>query len=340
MATSFSPPATPLVLSDRAEAVSALLAILRNHKRFLVTSHERPDGDAIGSVLATMHLLEAMGKEVIPVMADPIPLTFRSLPGTERILRTQPAKRAEVAIVLECDSVRRTGFSELAAEWMLNIDHHRSGVPFAAVNWIDPAAPAVGAMLYELAVASRVAISPALATCLYAAVLTDTVHFTTRSTTAETFALAQHLVELGASAGGIAEAVYHSYRPARLWVLGAALRRFRLDGPVAWSAITYGEITEAGAETEDCEGVVNYIVGVEGVRAGVFLRELPNGQFRASLRSKGDVDVASVAEGLGGGGHRNASGCTLEGPLDVALKRVLIDLRGACAEAGCSEHRT
>ena len=336
MPTLFVPdPEHPLLIEERAQAVEVLLPLLRAHQRFLVTSHARPDGDAIGSVLATMHMLHAMGKEVTVVMADPVPLTFASLPGTEKIRRTQPAIPAEVAIVLECDSVARTGFAQLAAAWTINIDHHRSGAPFATVNWIDPEAPAVGAMLYELAVAAGIPLSPELATCLYAAVLTDTVHFTTPSTTAETFALAQHLVSLGAKAAEIAEAVYHSYRPARLWVLGAALRRFRIDGPIAWSAITRGEIAEAGAETEDCEGVVNYVVGVEGVRAGVFLRELPSGHFRASLRSKGEVDVAAIAEGLGGGGHRNASGCTLDGPLDRALSCITSFLRAACAEAGC-----
>ena len=335
MTPSFATSETPLLLEDRDRALEVLLPLLRNHQSFLITSHARPDGDAIGSVLATMHLLRAMGKQVTAVMADPVPLTFSTLPGTESIRRAQPATPAEVAIVLECDSVARTGFAHLAAAWTINIDHHRSGAPFATVNWIDPDAPAVGAMLYELAVASGVVLSPELATCLYAAVLTDTVHFTTASTTAETFALAQHLVSLGAKASEVAEAVYHSFRPARLWVLGAALRRFCIDGPIAWSAITYGEIAEAGAETEDCEGVVNYVVGVKGVRAGVFLRELPSGHFRASLRSKGEVDVATIAEGLGGGGHRNASGCTLDGPLERALACITPFLRAACAAKGC-----
>ena len=323
----------PVVLNGRTEAIAALLTLFRTHDRFLVTSHARPDGDAIGSALATMFLLEAMGKQAVVAMADPVPRTFASLPGTERIVHTQPAGWAEVAIVLECDSVERTGFAHLAAEIIVNIDHHLSGTHYAAVNWIEPQAPAVGSMLYELAAASGVPISRDLATCLYAAVLTDTVHFTLSSTTAETFALAEHLVTRGADAAGIAEAVYHSYRPARLRVLAAALSRFEVDGAVAWSAITQREILQAGAETEDCEGVVNYMVGLAGVRAGAFLRELPNGEFRASLRSKGGVDVASIAEGMGGGGHRNASGCTLQGPLDQALASVAGFLKTACAEA-------
>lgn len=336
MATSFSCGLSsgPIVLTDRDEAISTLLGLLREHEHFLVTSHARPDGDAIGSSLAAMHLLEAMGKKATVTLADPIPRPFACLPGADRILRVQPADQAQLALILECDSIERTGFSHLAAPITINIDHHQSGVAFANVNWIDPESPAVGAMIYDLAIASGVPISPELATCLYAAVLTDTLHFTLPTTTADTFGLAQHLVNLGADASGIAQAVYHSYRPARLWVLGAAMRRFHLQGPVGWSAVTLAEIGSAGAEVEDCEGVVNYIIGVEGVCAGAFLREMPSGEFRASLRSKGGVDVATVAETLGGGGHRNASGCTLAGPLEQAVERVVMALEAECARTG------
>ena len=326
------PPALP-VLTEREEALPILLGLLRGHQSFLVTSHARPDGDAIGSALGMAHLLEAMGKHAVVVLADPVPHTFAGLPGADRILATQPTEMAEVAIVLECDSVARTGFDHLAAEWTINIDHHQSGAAFASVNWIDPAAPAAGSMVYDLAVASGVPITPELATCLYAAVLTDTVRFTLPSATAETFGLVQHLLNLGADASGVSEAVYHSYRPAKLQVLGAALRRLHIEGPVAWSAITSKEIADAKAEVEDCEGVVHYVIGVQGVQAGAFLRELPEGRFRASLRSKGDVDVAVIAERLGGGGHRNAAGCTVEGPLERAVERLTNFLHVACAEA-------
>ena len=323
----------PVILHGREQAIAMLMPVLRAHDRFLVTSHARPDGDAIGSSLAAMHLLERMGKQVTVALADAIPRPFAGLPGADRIVRQIPDLAAEVALVLECDSVKRTGFAALRAPITINIDHHLSGTSFASVNWIDPEAPAVGAMLFELAIASGIPVSSELATCLYAAVFTDTVHFTLPSTTAATFALAQQLLEAGADAAGVTEAVYHSHRPARLSILGSALRRLEIRGPVAWSAVTQQEIEAAEAETEDCEGVVNYIIGVEGVRAGFFLRELPGGRFRASLRSKGAVDVAMLAETLGGGGHRNASGCTLEGPLDQAVAHLTHALGMACNQA-------
>ena len=173
-------------------------------------------------------------------------------------------------------------------------------------------------MVYDLAVASGVAITPDIANCLYAAVLTDTGSFTYACTTASTFALAQHLVERGANANRIAQAVYFSNPASKIQLLGAALRNLNLDPPIAWTWITLDEMKRAGATVEDSEGIVNYLIGIAGVEAAVFLRELPGGtEFRLSLRSKAGIDVARVAETFGGGGHRNASGCTLEGPLDL-----------------------
>lgn len=324
----------PLHPNDRQSAISAILEIFRAHRHFLVTSHSRPDGDAIGSSLAAMYLLQAMGKEVVVALADPVPRTFASLPGADRIVQTQPAMSAEVALILECDSVARTGFDHLAAPLSINIDHHRSGTDFATVNWIEPTAVAVGAMLYELAVAADIQVSPEIATCLYAALLTDTVRFTIPSLKAETFELAHQLVRLGADAAGVAEAVYHSVRPARLRVLGTALLRLQVHGDVAWSAVTLGEIEAAQAEVEDCEDIVNYVIGIQGVCAGAFLRELSANRFRVSLRSKGPVDVAAIAETLGGGGHQNASGCTLEGPLPTLAERLTELLQSACSGNG------
>ncbi len=314
--------------------MKAILEVFHAHQHFLITSHARPDGDAIGSALGAMYLLQAMGKQAVVALADPVPRTFAGLPGADRIVQTQPVMAAEVALVLECDSVARTGYDHLAAPVTVNIDHHRSGAHFATVNWIDPSAAAVGAMIYELATAAGVAISPPVATCLYAALLTDTVRFTAPSLNAETFALAHQLVCLGADAAGVAEAVYHSVRPARLRVLATALSHLQIEGPVAWSTVTLDEIEAACAEVEDCEDIVNHVIGLEGVCAGAFLREMPGGRFRVSLRSKGGVDVAAVAERLGGGGHQNASGCTVAGPLPEVTARLTGALTTACTESG------
>jgi len=317
----------------QADSIAALLTLIRERQSFLITSHARPDGDAIGSAVGLMHLLDALGKDVQVAFADPIPLIYGYLPGVTRIVHSLPTEPPDAAILLECDSIARTGFDYIPAKLTINIDHHKSGRDFADFNWIDSQASAVGAMLYDLAVASGVEISAAMATCLYTAVLTDTGSFTYSATTAKTFALAEHLVASGANAHEIAQAIYFSNPPSKIRVLGLALNNMVLDGEVAHAWITQEEMARAGAVPEDCEGVVNYLIGIAGIETAAFLRELPavNGEleYRTSLRSKGSVDVSAVAERFGGGGHRNASGCTLPGPLDTARARVVAELHAA-----------
>ncbi|HEX4154839.1 MAG TPA: bifunctional oligoribonuclease/PAP phosphatase NrnA [Acidobacteriaceae bacterium] len=320
----------------RSESIAHILRILRENDTFLVTSHARPDGDAIGSALGFQHLLEGLGKSVTVAFADPIPSMYHCLPGVHRIVHQMPQHPPEVAIVLECDSIERTGFARIDAGMILNIDHHQSGRTFGHVNWIDPEACAVGAMVYDLAVASSVNITPSMASCLYTAVLTDTGSFTYASTGAETFGLAEHLLERGADANGIAQSIYFSNPASKLRVLGTALTNLEIDDEIAWTFVSRTEMDAAGAIAEDCEGIVNHLISIAGIRAAVFLRELPVGDcFRLNLRSKGSVDVAEVAERFGGGGHRNASGCTVDGSLAEVVPRMLNELRSAC-RSGCA----
>ena len=326
-------------LASNRTSIGALLELIAQRQTFLVTSHARPDGDALGSALGLMHLLDGMGKQVTVAFDDPIPAIYAWMPGVERIQRTLPGA-PDAAIVLECDRVERTGFTLKAFTAMqpsltINIDHHLSGRPFADFNWIDPEACAVGAMIYDLAVASGAKITPAMATCLYTAVLTDTGSFTYPSTVASTFALAEHLVESGADPNTIARKVYFSNRAAKIRALSVALATMKIESGVAWACITVEQMQQTGAVVEDCEGIVNYLIGIGEVEVAVFFRELepdpaqtapPGGQFRLSLRSKGKVDVAEVAAHFGGGGHREASGCTVEGPLETAVSRLMAEL--------------
>ncbi|HEY5382606.1 MAG TPA: bifunctional oligoribonuclease/PAP phosphatase NrnA [Acidobacteriaceae bacterium] len=321
----------------RAESIASLLRILRESDTFLITSHARPDGDAIGSALGLQHLLEAMGKRVVVAFSDAIPSMYHCLPGVHRILNEIPDHPLpQVAILLECDSIERTGFARIGAQRILNIDHHQSGRSFADVNWIDPEACAVGAMVYDLAIASGIEITPEIASCLYTAVLTDTGSFTYAGTGAATFGLASHLLQRGADANGIAQSIYFSNPESKVRVLGIALSNMEIDGEIAWTSLSSLDMERAGAIPEDCEGIVNYLIGIAGVRAAVFLRELPDSDcFRLNLRSKGTVDVAEVAERFGGGGHRNASGCTVNGSLAEVAPRMVGELRSAC-QADCA----
>ena len=317
--------------------IAALLAVFRSHPRFLLTSHARPDGDAIGSVLSLAEVLDQMGCKADVILADPIPSIYQSLPGIHRIHQTPSASDVDPdlttpAILLECDGIARTGLLGLEGRPLINIDHHASGRHFASVNWIDEHACAVAVMVYRIAIAAGVEITPSMATCLYAAILSDTGSFTYSSTGAGTFAVVHDLATRGANPSQIARDLYFSNPASKIRLLGKALSNLKCDGPIAWTWVTGEDMDLAGASVEDCEGVVNYLISIAGVESAVFLREVPDAsQFRLSIRSKGKLDVSQVAEHFGGGGHRSASGCTLDGPLDVATERILTQLRtGLC----------
>jgi phosphoesterase RecJ-like protein len=320
--------------------IAALLECFHQHPHFIITSHARPDGDAVGSVLALAELLHQLGRTTDLILADPIPTIYRNLPGIQRIrhaaaITGDAATSAVVdttakapAIILECDCIARTGLNGLEDRLLINIDHHASGRSYAALNWIDPEACAVAAMVYRLALAApAVQITPSMATCIYTAILSDTGTFTNPGTTSETFALAYDLTLKGANPALIARDIYFSHRLSKMRLLGTALANLQFSNSLAWTWVTSQDLALSSADVEDCEGVINYLIAIDGAEAAAFLRETPDGQFRLSIRSKGRINVASVAEALGGGGHRSASGCTLNGPLTHAVECVLTQLR-------------
>lgn len=306
----------------------AVLEVVQRGRRFAVCSHARPDGDAVGSMLACGMMLAQMGKQADLISADPVPLIYRNLPCAGTIRQTARLDgEADMVILLECDGTVRTRLDGLEGRFLVNIDHHVSGRTFADVNWIDTDACAVGEMVYRLAKAAGATVTPEMAACLYAAVLTDTGSFCYEGTDVHAFELARELVGRGADPAGIAREVYFSNPLPKILVLGAALSTLQRDGNLAWLQVTREDMIRTGAAEEDCEGIVNYAVSVAGVEAAVLLRELDDGRVRVSLRSKGQVDVAQIAAGFGGGGHLHAGGCTLDGPLAAATARILETMR-------------
>jgi bifunctional oligoribonuclease and PAP phosphatase NrnA len=305
-----------------------VLKEIEQRNRFLLTSHARPDGDAIGSALACCQILRAMGKQAEVVLHDRVPRIYQPLPFAEQVVQTDRVNGDyEAAVILECDSLQRTRLQGLEGKFLINIDHHMSGRPFAHVNWIDPKAVATAEMVYRLAREAGVKISAEVATCLYTAVLTDTGSFMFEGTNEHTFELARELVQAGADPAHCARNVYFGHSTAKMRLLGAALSNLHREGALAWISVTQEQMKRCHAKEEDCEGLVNYALSMQGVEVALFFREIPDGRFRVSLRSKGKVDVASVAERFGGGGHQCASGCALEGPLPVAAARIIKELK-------------
>jgi len=308
--------------------VREVLKHIEQRERFLLTSHARPDGDAIGSALACCQILCLMGKQAEVVMHDGVPRIYQPLPFADRVVKADRVDgNYEAAIILECDSIQRTRLEGLEHHFLISIDHHLSGQPFAHVNWIDPTAVATAEMVYRLAREAGVKISVDIATCLYTALLTDTGSFMFEGTNEHTFTLARELVLAGANPVQCARNVYFGHSTAKMRLLGAALSNLHREGPLAWIWVTRDQMERAQAKEEDCEGLVNYALSIQDVEVAAFFRELPDGRYRASLRSKGRLNVAEIAQRFGGGGHQCASGCSLDGPLSVAVARVLAQLR-------------
>lgn len=321
-------PVSPAVAPQGADVVSSILDAIRPARTILVSSHARPDGDAIGSMLACCMMLEQMGKQVRLVLSDRVPQLYRWLPLAGRIEHTALVEGpTDLTILLECDGLERSRLKGLEGRTIINIDHHASGRPFAAINWIDPQASAVAELIFKLAVAAGATITPEMATCLYTAVLTDTGSFCYEGTDAHTLSLATELVNLGARPSQIAKEVYFTNPLSKMVLLGAALSTLHRDGRIAWLWVTQQDMVQSEAAEEDCEGIVNYAIAIAGVEVAVLLRELPDDCVRLSIRSKGKVNVAHIAEGFGGGGHANASGCTLPGPLEDAAHSIVETLR-------------
>jgi bifunctional oligoribonuclease and PAP phosphatase NrnA len=301
---------------------------IEKRKSFVVTSHARPDGDAIGSSLAMGQILREMGKHAEVVLADNVPVLYQPLPFAHAVMHSSHLNgHYEAGIVLECDNVQRTRVEGLENYFLISIDHHASSRPWANVNWIDPAACAVGEMVFRLALATKVKITPEIATCLYAAVLTDTGSFSYSSTNAHTFELAKALVEYGAQPAEIAHNVYYSSPLAKMRLLGTALTSLQHEDAITWMHVSRRDMEDVGARDEDCEGLVNYALGIAGVEVAVFFRELANERIRVSIRSKGAVNVAAIAQKFGGGGHECAAGFSVSGPVDAATEQVLNELR-------------
>jgi bifunctional oligoribonuclease and PAP phosphatase NrnA len=303
--------------------IDRVLNEIRSRHRFVVTSHARPDGDGIGSALACGQILRVMGKDAVVVMHDGVPRIYQNLPFAELVVHADTVPHNDAVILLECDSTRRTLLDGLDKSFLINIDHHVSGRNFADVNWIDSSVMATAELVYRLARLACVPVDRDIATCLYTALMTDTGSFMFEGTNEHTFTVARELVLAGADPAQCARPIYFGHSAAKMRLLGAALSNLHRDGGLAWISVTQDEMQRFEAREEDCEGLVNYALSITDVQVAVFFRELPDGRFRVSLRSKGEVNVSTVAEDFGGGGHKCASGCAVNGPLPDAVSRIV-----------------
>ena len=316
--------------------LSQVVELIEAKRRFAITSHIRPDGDSLGSSLGLYWLLRALDKDVEVIMRDPVPHAYQQLPGANSVRVTPVVEPSYHAVfVIECSDISRPGLIDLDKQLVVNIDHHSTTALFGTINWIDSTASAVGEMIYNLCKATGVRVTQEIAECVYTALITDTGSFHYSNTTERTFKVASELVRTGVKPAKTAEAVFASYPWSRIQLMGAVLSTARRDpsGRVACMRQTLDMQQQAKASDEDADGFVNYPLTVGEVEAVAMLKESEPGVYRTSLRSKGDVNVAKVAEKFGGGGHRTAAGCTLRGGWEETEREIIRLLQDAVQRA-------
>ncbi|QJE98023.1 DHH family phosphoesterase [Luteolibacter luteus] len=305
--------------------------IFDRHDSFVILSHVRPDGDAIGSQLALAFSLEAAGKKVRVINEDGLPDNLRFLPGSD-LVELPPAEPldVEVAIALDTATKPRLGSNALnaasKAKLWLNIDHHKSNPAYGDVNHIDSSSPATGEILYKLITALNLPLPDQTRDAIYVAVSTDTGSFQYPSTTENTYLMAADLIRRGLDVGRINSQTYDSHPYRRVELMRALLNTLELTGEdrVAHWELTMATAEKLGLKPEDSEGLIDIIRAIDGVTVALFFEELPDGKIRVSMRSKDPrVDASEVCGQFGGGGHALAAGIRMAGPIAEAKQRVL-----------------
>jgi bifunctional oligoribonuclease and PAP phosphatase NrnA len=305
-------------------APTELVERIKQGQRFVIASHQRPDGDAIGSSMAMALALRAIGKEAT-VVTDGIPPVFlQPFPDVASIRITpEVTDTFDAALIMECSELARTGVKGLDRSPVMNIDHHPGNTGYGAINWVDESAAACGEMAFTLIEALGAPLTKEVATHVYLAVLTDTGSFHFSHLTPRTYEIARRCVEAGADPQWIARTHYDSNSLARVRIFGAVMNGMMIvdEGRVALLSITRQTMTDLSGTSDDLEGLINFPLTVKDIEAVAFFKEIGDNDWRVSLRSKGAVDVGAIARWQGGGGHTNAAGCSAKGPLDDVNKQ-------------------
>lgn len=303
-------------LGDVAETILA-------NDKFLLTTHEGPDGDALGSLLGTHELLKSMGKDSVMFLAAkefPLPSEYRHM-ALENVFHEPPADLADrVVVFLDCGNIDRmpVDFLREGGKLVVNIDHHHDNTDFGDVQYVDPAASSTSEIVFELAGEMDVRLTPLIASSLYVGIITDTGKFMYRSADARTHEIAAELIRSGVDVDDTNIRVYESLPEEKVRLLGRAIENMKLecDGQLIITYLTADDYRELGASEEMTEGIIDHLRSVDGVRVAAVVKEQVSrggAARRVSFRSKDDrTDVSAIARSLGGGGHVRAAGCSTD----------------------------
>ena len=309
--------------------IKDIIAVINKGKSFLITSHVKLDGDALGSELALYLMLIKSGKKALVYNEDKTPGHYSFLPAAEKIVHELPfVNQFDVVFVLDCSEIERVGNKapEIAKiKNIINIDHHISNSGFSPLRLWNGRASSTGELIFRLFEQMDSEMTSDICTNLYAAILTDTGGFRYASTSQDTLWAAGKLVEGGANPQWISENIYESDAPAKIFLLKKTLETMSLDleNHVGSLVVTKKALSEAGATYEHTEGFVDILRSVKGISISVLYTQLDDNLYKLSLRSKGKVDVEKIAKMFGGGGHANASACRIEGDINAIKADIL-----------------
>ncbi|MGA2403198.1 MAG: bifunctional oligoribonuclease/PAP phosphatase NrnA [Syntrophobacteraceae bacterium] len=311
--------------------IRELISAIRNNERFMVATHVRPDGDAIGSLLATKLILQRLGKKVDVYSQDRFPPEFEFLPEAREV-QSKPLESVEyeVAILVDCGDFERvggelSGFIARRVPFLINIDHHIPNKPFGNINWVETSASSTCEMLFDLCMSLSLAPDAALSTLLYTGIVTDTGSFRFSNTNKRVFEMVSILIEAGADPAYIATQVYDSAAPEKLKLLAQVLGtvEFHAGSRIASAELTRSMLSNSSASYMDSEGFINHLRSVKSVDLAILFRETGDGMIHVSMRSREGINVAKLAHRYGGGGHRQAAACRIQGSLHAVRSKFI-----------------
>jgi len=326
-----------------SSSIEQILQAIQQAETVCIVGHVLPDGDCIGSTLALGLALKQLGKKVHCWNENKVPHKLSFLDPSGLIQRPQPGLDFDVVIALDCATFERLGSAGSATEnhkVFINIDHHQSNTLYGDFNWVVGESASTGELVFQLLEQLKVQITPEMANCLFAAISTDTGSFQYAGTNPKTFAMAGRLLELGAQIVHICREVYQSYPIARIRLLRQVLNNFKLteNNQIAYYWLKPADFSRSGAVRADAEGLIDHIRSIEPVIVAVQFEEIQPEVIRVSMRSKNElVDVSEISRHFNGGGHKGASGATINGTRLSVQRKVVKMIRQTLRMASNSQ---
>ena len=301
--------------------IEKISRLIDNNRKFLITTHIDPDGDALGSAFSLYWALTSLEKNASVYLKDRIPYRYEFLPGPENIIHEIPSDAFDVILVVDCGNLFRVGDGHEKLRQMgtiVSIDHHNTNEGFGTINLVDEHASSTAEILYRLFLSLEITITPEMAINIYTAIFTDTGSFRYENTSSSAFLIAEEMTRYGVKPPYVSRMVHENHPKERFLLLGQVISSMETyyDDRVALVFVTEEMFKSTSTTSEYTDGFVEYVREIRGVEVAILLREINKHKYKASMRSKGAVDVAAIGSRFGGGGHKNAAGCVIEGTLE------------------------